>query len=346
MIVRLSSRRDRCRRRPNSGVALRFEKLETLLRVALDMRGSAEGLSLDDIHRDHGVSRRTAERMRDAIERVFPQMEQANPGEVPKRWRIRAGVHRQHDRIFRRGIRGARDGRHRPRCAVTIFRRLCGSAWTRLAAKLKSLIRPRGSPSRLAGPRSASTEAEGIALRPGPRQNGLPPDLLRRPASRHHRLSQDRLHYRARGTGPLAGSWSAPTAFSTATGTISSPTIPKRPRAATTGCSASPTSRKPRSLDDGLPAAQGFFVAEICRAFVRRVPGGAVRRGLAASRPRPRRTRGIPVSPDARCLEDRARRLTARSLPRRRRAGNVLALVHVGGRGRGHQAQALAFASP
>ena len=30
--------------------------------------------------------------MRDAIERVFPQMEQANPGEVPKRWRIRAGV--------------------------------------------------------------------------------------------------------------------------------------------------------------------------------------------------------------------------------------------------------------
>src|SRR5215470_10959768 len=53
---------------------VRFEKLETLLRVALDMRGNAEGLSLD------------------AIERVFPQMEQANPGELPKRWRIRAGA--------------------------------------------------------------------------------------------------------------------------------------------------------------------------------------------------------------------------------------------------------------
>ena len=56
-----------------------FEKLETLLRVALDMRGNAEGLSLADIGPDYGVSRRTAERMRDAIERAFPQVEQANP---------------------------------------------------------------------------------------------------------------------------------------------------------------------------------------------------------------------------------------------------------------------------
>lgn len=56
---------------------MRFKKLEILLRVALDMRGTAEGLSLDDIRTNHSVSRRTAERMRDAIERVFPQMEQA-----------------------------------------------------------------------------------------------------------------------------------------------------------------------------------------------------------------------------------------------------------------------------
>ena len=70
---------------------MRYEKLEALLRVALDMRGSAEGISLDEIQQSYGVSRRTAERMRDAIERVFPQMEQANPGEVPKRWRIRSG---------------------------------------------------------------------------------------------------------------------------------------------------------------------------------------------------------------------------------------------------------------
>jgi hypothetical protein len=67
------------------GRALRYEKLETLLRVALDMRGNAEGISLDDIRQSYGVSRRTAERMRDAIERTFPQMEQVNRGELPKR---------------------------------------------------------------------------------------------------------------------------------------------------------------------------------------------------------------------------------------------------------------------
>ncbi len=71
---------------------VRFEKLETLLRVALDMRGNADGLSLAEIERDYAVSRRTAERMRDAIERVFPQMKQANPRELPKRWRIRGRV--------------------------------------------------------------------------------------------------------------------------------------------------------------------------------------------------------------------------------------------------------------
>lgn len=52
----------------DGGRRVRFEKLETLLRVALDMRGNAEGMSLTDIEREYGVSRRTAERMRDAIE--------------------------------------------------------------------------------------------------------------------------------------------------------------------------------------------------------------------------------------------------------------------------------------
>jgi hypothetical protein len=71
---------------------LYYEKLEILLRIPLDMRGTAEGLSLDDIRTSYRISRRTAERLRDAIERVFPQMEQANPGEVPlaySRWRPR-----------------------------------------------------------------------------------------------------------------------------------------------------------------------------------------------------------------------------------------------------------------
>lgn len=59
------------------------------------MQGSALGLSIEDIQRNYSddpLGRRTAERLRDAIERLFPQIEQANPGEVPKRWRLPGGT--------------------------------------------------------------------------------------------------------------------------------------------------------------------------------------------------------------------------------------------------------------
>jgi hypothetical protein len=72
----------------------RHEKAETVLRIALGMVGSAEGLSLQDIQQnfsDRPLGRRTAERLRDAVERLFPRLEQANPGEVPKRWRLPDG---------------------------------------------------------------------------------------------------------------------------------------------------------------------------------------------------------------------------------------------------------------
>ena len=74
---------------------MRYEKAETVLRIALDMQASALGLSLEDIQRNYSdkpISRRTAERLRDAVERLFPQIEQANPGEVPKRWRLPGGT--------------------------------------------------------------------------------------------------------------------------------------------------------------------------------------------------------------------------------------------------------------
>ena len=78
-----------------TGGPVRYEKAETILRIALDMQGTAEGLSLEDIRRNYSskpLSRRTAERLRDAIERVFPQARLANPGELPKRWRLPAGT--------------------------------------------------------------------------------------------------------------------------------------------------------------------------------------------------------------------------------------------------------------
>ena len=187
---------------------MRFEKLETLLRVALDMRGTAEGISLDDIQKTYGVSRRTAERMRDAIERVFPQMEQANPGEIPKRWRIRAGVLSSMVAFSAEELAAlASAARFARRDNLDPVSNHLGT----LAAKLKSLI-PAPAIRRINPDLEALMEAESIALRPGPRQ-AISGDLL---AELRHAIIACRqvwLHYRARGTGRLSRQLTCPYGF-------------------------------------------------------------------------------------------------------------------------------------
>src|SRR5450759_4803818 len=147
------------------GSGLRYEKLEILLRVALDMRGNAEGYSFDDIQSRYGVSRRTAERMRDAIERVFPQLEQANPGELPKRWRIRSGL------ISNLAGFSVEELAALNSAAKLLRRETLSEPLARLemlSAKLKLLIRPEAA-RRIEPDLEALAEAEGTALRPGPR---------------------------------------------------------------------------------------------------------------------------------------------------------------------------------
>jgi predicted DNA-binding transcriptional regulator YafY len=70
---------------------MRHEKAEILLRLARSLAASAEGLTLEEMAREAGVGRRTAERMRDAIWALFPQMEEvADP--PTKRFRIPQGL--------------------------------------------------------------------------------------------------------------------------------------------------------------------------------------------------------------------------------------------------------------
>ncbi len=59
--------------------------------LARRMASSAEGLSLDEIARDMRVGRRTAERMRDAVLMLFPQVDEVSDP-PSKRWRIRGGL--------------------------------------------------------------------------------------------------------------------------------------------------------------------------------------------------------------------------------------------------------------
>src|SRR6201996_854980 len=70
---------------------MRHEKAALLLDLARRLASSAEGLTLDEMAEAVGVGRRTAERMRDAIWDLFPQMEELPDG-AAKRFRISGGL--------------------------------------------------------------------------------------------------------------------------------------------------------------------------------------------------------------------------------------------------------------
>jgi predicted DNA-binding transcriptional regulator YafY len=103
---------------------MRHEKATMVLELARRLAASAEGLSTEEMAEDLGVCRRTAERMRDAIALVFPQMEVLQEG-VSKRFRIPGGL----DGFFQspttdelvelsRAIDTLRDGGQRSRAAT------------------------------------------------------------------------------------------------------------------------------------------------------------------------------------------------------------------------------------
>ena len=70
---------------------MRHEKAARLLELARRLAASAEGLTLDEMAAAMQVSRRTVERMRDAVREAFPQMEEiADPPTV--RFRIPSGL--------------------------------------------------------------------------------------------------------------------------------------------------------------------------------------------------------------------------------------------------------------
>ena len=70
---------------------MRHDKAVMVIELARRMAASAEGLTLDEMARETGVGRRTAERMRDAVILLFPTVEEVSDPPT-KRWRIRGGL--------------------------------------------------------------------------------------------------------------------------------------------------------------------------------------------------------------------------------------------------------------
>lgn len=152
---------------------MRYARLADLVRLALQMQGRADGMGLDDIGETFEVSRRTAERMRDAIRDAFPQIEELGEPGGRKRWRIPPGttgrladptiddiaaLHRGAQLARQSGDTAAAD--HLDILSDRLRARLPGAQRTRLEPDIAALL-----------------EADGVALRPGPRER-IPADTL------------------------------------------------------------------------------------------------------------------------------------------------------------------------
>lgn len=152
---------------------MRYGRLTDLVRLAMQMQGRADGLSLDDIGVTFEVSRRTAERMRDAIRDAFPQTEElAEPG-GRKRWRLPPGTAgRLADptvddiAALHRGAELARQS------GDLVTAEHLDTLSDRLRARLTGPKRARFEPDI-----AALLEADGVALRPGPRER-IPHETL------------------------------------------------------------------------------------------------------------------------------------------------------------------------
>ena len=153
--------------------SIRYARMADLVRLALQMQGRADGMSLDDIMQTFKVSRRTAERMRDAIQDTFPQTEEVGESGGRKRWRLPPGTTgRLADptiddiAALHRGEQLARQSGDKETAerlemlSERLRARLPGPARTRLEPDIEALL-----------------EADGVALRPGPRER-IPPDTL------------------------------------------------------------------------------------------------------------------------------------------------------------------------
>ena len=143
---------------------MRLEKPAMLLDLARKLASSPEGMTLDEMADALGVHRRTAQRFRDAMQDLFPAMEEVPDGKT-KRWRITNGL----DGLYQSPTSEELSALA---IAADAFRRqgaeVRAEALDSLAVKVKSAMRAKAL-SRVVPDVDALVRAERIAVQAGPR---------------------------------------------------------------------------------------------------------------------------------------------------------------------------------
>jgi predicted DNA-binding transcriptional regulator YafY len=144
---------------------VRYARADRLIQLALEMQAARSGLTLTDIEQRFGVSRRTAIRMRDAVLAAFPNADQVPSNDRAKRWRLDGSGARQlapttaDDLAALDTAAAMLDLSNLPDQADAL-RGIGSRLKAGMAAELMRRIEP---------DLAALAEAEGIALRAGPR---------------------------------------------------------------------------------------------------------------------------------------------------------------------------------
>jgi predicted DNA-binding transcriptional regulator YafY len=179
---------------------MRYERVASLLQLALKLASSREGLTIEDVQTEFAVSRRTAERMLDGVRTAFPHIDEAPSDDRKKRWRLPQNVLRglvsanalelaELDASARR-LRAEGDATGRADALETLA--------AKLRAVMQSAVLVRAEPDV-----EMLMEAEGTAIRPGPRPRVRLPMLQTiREALLSSRMI--RLRYRTAASGAVA----------------------------------------------------------------------------------------------------------------------------------------------
>ncbi len=152
---------------------MRYERLKDIVTLAIRMQGLRAGMTLDGIRAEFGVSRSTAERMRDAVEWAFGPLEIAESDDNKNHWRLGSDALRRLARI------SATELADLAAAADTLDASGFGaraSALRELDTKLRATLHG-DSLARIEADIEVLAQAEGLAMRPGPRPQ-LDTDLL------------------------------------------------------------------------------------------------------------------------------------------------------------------------
>ena len=151
---------------------MRYERLSDITRLAIRLQGLRGGMTIADIQQEFGVSRRTAERLRDAVEQAFGPLDTVEGGGRQIRWRLQSVSLRQLVRV-------SSDELAELNLTAQSLERTGlaerAEALRALAVKLRAMSQPR-SPGDSEANLEALMNAEGLAMRAGPRpqlQDGL-----------------------------------------------------------------------------------------------------------------------------------------------------------------------------